>query len=567
MTPEVFAEWLRRLGHRVVRTQSSYWFDQGPRVFQAFPYHWIIQPSEEELREFLLAERAIGLRYSTPLDAEEGSCSYHILYERPDYGLQDVEPSVRSKVRRGLEACQVGPIPLARYAREGWSIERDTLDRQHRHSRRGHGDWARMVEAAADLPGFEVWGAEVEGRLGATLMFARVGDAIDLLYQQSRREYLPLRVNNALLFEATRTLVARPGVHLIHNGLHSLDAPASVDHFKVRLGYTIKPIRQRVVFHPRLAPWFGPATSGALARLAGLYPQSEFIRKAEGLTRFHCNGQLALHRQTFPELLEPDREALCRRLGLPFPSSAGAPTLEGQPLRITPATPADLAALTALHLACFSEDEHLALKLGRPFIHAVYRWFLTSRDTLVLVARLGDRIVGLTAFSRRPYNLPMLRACRWQALLGLLRRPWLVLRPDWLGRLASLLLTRRSSPAEGVAQIAFTGVAQEARGHGVGRVLKLASLQACREWGVAAVTTGVRRDNLPARALNAWVGFVERPELSSKRLVHLHLDLGAPGPPPATGGPARPSPGGLTTPRRRPDPPAAPGIPFVRTGA
>jgi ribosomal protein S18 acetylase RimI-like enzyme len=530
MTPEVFAEWLRRLGHRVVRTQSSYWFDQGPRVFQAFPYHWVIRPSEEELREFLLQERAIGLRYSTPLEAEEGSCSYHIVYERPAYGFPDVDPSVRSKVRRGLEASQVGPIPLARYAREGWSIERDTLDRQHRHSRRGHGDWSRMVAAAEDLPGFEVWGAEVEGRLGATLMFAQVDDAIDLLYQQSRREYLPLRVNNALLFEATRVLAARPGIHLIHNGLHSLDAPASVDHFKVRLGYAIKPIRQRVVFHPRLAPWFGPATAGTLARLAGLYPQSEFIRKAEGLTRFHCNGQLALNRQTFPELLEPDRETLCRRLDLPFPSSAEAPELEGGKVRISPGTPADLATLTALHLACFSEDDHLALMLGRPFIRAVYRWFLTSPDTLVLAARIGDRIVGLTALSSRPYNLPMLRACKGQALLGLLRRPWLAFRPDWLGRLASLLLPR-TPPLQGVAQIAFTGVEPEVRGHGVGRALKLASLQACREWGVAAVTTGVRRDNLAARALNARAGFVEIPELSSRRLVQLHLDLGTAGAP------------------------------------
>jgi len=530
MTPEVFAEWLRRLGHRVVRTRSTYWFDQGPRVFQAFPYHWIIQPTEDELRAFLCEEKAIGLRYSTPLDAGEGSCSYHVVCERSTYGLKDVDPSVRSKVRRGLEACKVGPIPLERYAKEGWSIERDTLDRQHRHSRRGHADWKRMVDAAADLRGFEAWGAEVEGRLAAALMFVQIDGCINLLYQQSHRDYLPLRVNNALLFEVTRALVARPDVHMIHNGLHSLDAPATVDQFKARLGYTIKPIRQRVVFHPRLAPWFGHGTSRFLERLVDLYPESEFIAKAEGLTRFYCNGKLPLNRQQFPEILEPDREALCRDLGVPFPANAGAPVLEGQKVRISPATHADVAMLTALHLACFSEDEHFALMLGQPFIRAVYQWFVTSPGTLVLAARLGDRLVGLTAFSDRPYNLPMLRACKWQALLGLLSRPWLILRLDWLRRLAALLLLRKPPSPQQVAQIAFTGIAPGFQGHGIGRALKLASIQACREWGVGSVITGVRAENLRARALNEQAGFVEVPGLSSARLVYLKLDLTAPGP-------------------------------------
>ena len=52
MNAEIFAEWLRRQGHSVVRTTSSYWYDKSSRVYQAFPYHWIIQPTEEELINF-----------------------------------------------------------------------------------------------------------------------------------------------------------------------------------------------------------------------------------------------------------------------------------------------------------------------------------------------------------------------------------------------------------------------------------------------------------------------------------------------------------------------------------
>lgn len=527
MTPEIFAEWLRRQGHRVVRTRSSYWFNSGPRVFQAFPYHWVIQPTEDELRDFFFEENAIGLRYSTPMEAEEGSCSYHIVHEHVTYELKNVDSSIRAKVRRGLEACQVGPIPLERYAREGWPIERDTQDRQGRHSRHGRSHWNRMVEAATGLDGFEAWGAEVEGRLAAGLMFVQIDDCVDLLYQQSLREFLPLRVNNALLFDTTRALVARPGVRLIHNGLHSLDAPASVDQFKVRLGYAVKPVRQRVVFHPRLAPWIGAAASGVLERLVALYPESDYLQKTEGLTRFYFNGKLPLPRQRFPEILEADKATICRDLGSPFHLESDDLAVDGEKVWITPATPADLPSLVELHLACFSEDEHFALKLGRPFLRAAYRWFLTSPGTLVLVARVGKRLAGFTALADHPYNLPMLRACKWQALMGLLRRPWLILRPDWLRRLTSTLISSRVQHRKKTAQIAFTGVALDVQGRGIGRALKLASIQTCRGWGVAAVITGVRRMNTRAKAMNERAGFVEVPELSSTRLIHLRLDLTA----------------------------------------
>ena len=53
MDAETFAEWLRRQGHRVVHTASCYWYDAGPQVYQAFPYHWIIDPVEDELIDSL----------------------------------------------------------------------------------------------------------------------------------------------------------------------------------------------------------------------------------------------------------------------------------------------------------------------------------------------------------------------------------------------------------------------------------------------------------------------------------------------------------------------------------
>ncbi len=83
MNAEIFAEWMRRQGRRVFRTSSSYWYEAGPHVLQAFPYHWLISPSEDEVRTLLLSNGMFSVRYSTRLNSPAGKISYHIILHNP----------------------------------------------------------------------------------------------------------------------------------------------------------------------------------------------------------------------------------------------------------------------------------------------------------------------------------------------------------------------------------------------------------------------------------------------------------------------------------------------------
>jgi hypothetical protein len=301
---EVFGEWLRRQGHRVTRTQSSYWYDQGPRVYQAFPYHWIITPSDQELSDFLRSARAMALRYSTPLDAPEGRVSYHAILDDKAYGLESLGKWARKNVRRGLKHCRVEPIAWERLADEGYTLQADTLDRQGREVEMTPALWRRRCTAAADLPGFEAWGALAGGRLAASVITYQMDDWAYMLYQQCRREDLPLHVNNALSFEVTCGLLARPAVKAILYGLHSLDAPPSVDAFKFRMRYVARPVRQRVALHPWAAPLLGSSVGYAtVERLRRLRPQRAAFAKAEGMLRFYREGRQPLERQAWPDCL------------------------------------------------------------------------------------------------------------------------------------------------------------------------------------------------------------------------------------------------------------------------
>jgi hypothetical protein len=303
VTPEIFAEWLRRQGHHVARTVGTYWHSQGPRVYQAFPYHWVVQPAEEELLQFLRESRAIGLRYSTNVDAPEGRVSYHAVYENSKYDLDELGRWARKNVRRGLRNCSVEPISFVLLAEEGWALQCDTLARQGRDLKFVRQDWRRRCQAAADLPGFEAWGALIRGRLAASVTTFQMNDCCYMLYQQCHRDYLAAHVNNALSFVVTQTMLARPRIRSIFYGLHSLDAPTSVDEFKFRMGYKAKPVRQRVVFHPRLTPVVNRTSHGLLRLSMALRPGDTTLSKAEGMMRFYLEGKRPIQEQRFPEPL------------------------------------------------------------------------------------------------------------------------------------------------------------------------------------------------------------------------------------------------------------------------
>lgn len=306
MNPESFAEWQRRQGRQVMRTASSYWHEAGPRVYQAFPYHWLIQPRAGETEEMLRAHKAIGLRYSAPWSEPAGAASYHVILARPGIGLEQLSKKARYDVRKGLRHACVEPISFARLAGEGWPLRAETLARQGRRPTRvGAGaesreEWAVLCAAAADLPGFEAWGAIAAGRLVAALLAFTCDDCCSILYQHSSTGHLPLGVNNALAFVFSSQVLHRPGIASIFYGLQSLDAPPSVDRFKLRMGYEARPVRQRVCFHPRLVPLFNRTSYRLAAWLSRRLPGRMTLAKAEGLIRFHLEGQRPLARQDWP---------------------------------------------------------------------------------------------------------------------------------------------------------------------------------------------------------------------------------------------------------------------------
>jgi len=307
MNAEIFAEWVRRQGHRVFHTTSSYWYEAGPRVLQAFPYHWLISPSEKETRDLMTANGIISLRYSTLLNSPIGKISYHLILHDP-YNLNTLNAQAFNSVKRGLSHFRVKQISFERLAKEGWILQEDTLDRQNRLKSMTQAEWELICRSAADLPGFEAWAALSDGELAAAAIIFKIDSTWCISHSVSHRKFLNDRANNALFYSLSCDLLARENVEGIFFTVQPLDAPSSVDEFTLQMGLIPKPVRQRVDFHPFLTTFATPITHKLFTSLLHRSRENRLIAKAEGMLRFHIEGKQAFTCQPCPECLIPHKE-------------------------------------------------------------------------------------------------------------------------------------------------------------------------------------------------------------------------------------------------------------------
>jgi hypothetical protein len=306
MNAETFAEWMRRQGHRVYRTASSYWSAAGPRVLQAFPYHWLITPDRKEIRDLMLKHGIIALRYSTPFDSPEGMLSYHVVLHLP-YELEALKSQTRNGVKRGLDHFKFEQIPFERLATEGWALQHDTLIRQDRVRSMKQEQWERLCRSADNLPGFEAWAATSQGELAGAVIICRIDDVFKAPYAMSRSSFLSNHVNNALFYSISCELLKREGISGVFFTVQSLDAPANVDEFKFRMGFEPKLVRQRVDFHPLINPFATSAVHTWVRKLLQRDPSNPFLAKAEGMLHFNLAGRCPLAQQTWPDCLKDQK--------------------------------------------------------------------------------------------------------------------------------------------------------------------------------------------------------------------------------------------------------------------
>ncbi len=262
---DVYADFLRAIGHSVIQTASAFWFDVHSHSFLAFPYHHSIEPAKDELKE--LFRSAVMLRY---VSKSSGVESYYIACDQKPYTLNSLTSKARNQTRRGLENWNVEQVGCDWLALYGERLNADTLLRQgRRQSEFDQQRWQRFCKEAAARSGFEGWAAVAKGKVGAVALSFMMGDVAYIFLQRSSGSELGTYPNNALSFRMTEELLARPSIRMVFYGLRPLAASSNLDHFKLGMGYREVPVKECFSIAPRFKP-FVPLARFAAARFGGV---------------------------------------------------------------------------------------------------------------------------------------------------------------------------------------------------------------------------------------------------------------------------------------------------------
>ncbi len=275
-----------KFGLRVVRSQSAWWVEAGPRFLLAVPCHHPLHLPEDEARELFRREKVAGLRYICD-EADGGKASFHLSCSDSAYSIEKLSANTRSKVRRGLARNEMRRIRGAELLEVGQGAFMETMQRQNRASASTLETWKRMLRAADEEPAVEIWSAWHEGEFASYLITINIDDVCEFFQARSRNELLKHYPNNALIFHVTEEMLVRRRIREITFGIESPEDVEDLDAFKLALGYEKKPVRQRIIFHPALRAALGLSPLRALLHRIGDRPGANVVwRKASGLARF-----------------------------------------------------------------------------------------------------------------------------------------------------------------------------------------------------------------------------------------------------------------------------------------
>jgi len=274
------ARFMELRGRRVEEAAGALWHGVEGRFYMSIPYQLVFEPEAGDLERMLRSVRGAGARY--PSTRRPGSPSGLYVCRNRAYDIRAVDTRQRSRVRRGLERCEIRPLDGDELISQGLRLNRDTMERQGRYDAEfgEPASWQRLVRAVVEAPAVSCVGAFVDGRLAAYMITCREDGWSHILHQMSRADLLEHHPNHALTFRVTQQEMNNPETEAVCYGSVSLVPIEGLHEYKLRLGYDLAPHASVLFPHPSLSGVLG---NGLLLRavqaLQRLRPQDQRVAR------------------------------------------------------------------------------------------------------------------------------------------------------------------------------------------------------------------------------------------------------------------------------------------------
>jgi hypothetical protein len=286
VSPDHYAGFLQRIGHRVRNVDGMWWFNTSRGVYTCIPSDLDLDPTSVPVRQ-VLGRDGVVARFGCPV--QQGVSSFRLICDDPGYHVDQLRGWTRTQVRRGLELCRTEQVPFDVLTKQAIPLNADTLIRQGRRVPVNLVNyWQTYFAEAAKTEGAEAWGSFVDGELAAYLISFTINDVANIVIMRSAIAHLKKFPNNALLYQFLYERVRDSGLRHVGIGYASMQAGLeSLDQFKLRMGFRMAPVGQRVEMASWLKPFVNQLTAGPACQLLRRFTDSETAGKFEGMLKWY----------------------------------------------------------------------------------------------------------------------------------------------------------------------------------------------------------------------------------------------------------------------------------------
>lgn len=253
MEHSIAYEFFRNAGFKVYCSPSAEWYMIQEGMLMSIPYNKLISPSSKELDILLKESGALGLRF--PTDVENYGFESKIeICENYDYGLQYLKHDAKNRVNKGQKNCEFKSVTVEELRSEGFQLNLKTLDRQGRKDPKGNRKyWDRICDGLSITSGVKIWGSYCQNHLAAYVVVFEMPEITEMVIQNSDSDYLQYCPNNLLTYNVARHYLVETEKKVpLCYGLGSLEETPGLDDYKIRMGFTLKPIKQQIYFRKEI---------------------------------------------------------------------------------------------------------------------------------------------------------------------------------------------------------------------------------------------------------------------------------------------------------------------------
>ena len=285
------AQFMAARGRRIVESASALWHSTDGKMLMSLPYHLALDPERDEMHDLLRRSGSLGVRY--PSITRQGSPGGLYVCRDKEYSLKTVQSRLRSKVRRGIEQCEVRLVQPEELLGQGLRLNQETMARQGRYESE-FGDvssFARIVSSIEISRKVEAYGAFIDGVLGAYAVTYEEDGWFHILHQMSRLDCLEHYPNHALAFTLTEASLSKPEIVGMSYGLKSLVNTAGLHDFKLRMGYECLSQNMVCELHPMASGVLTSGLANASVNFARrCFPRDQRLERAQAVI---CSARVA----------------------------------------------------------------------------------------------------------------------------------------------------------------------------------------------------------------------------------------------------------------------------------